>query len=155
MHVTLPEEGYPGIADTAYGRLADITAELLGIQVDYEVDVSFMDLEGIREINRDYRGKDAPTDVISFAFLDDKDPRDRINPFEGDIMLGNIIICVDRAKEQAREIGQSPDRELCFLFVHGLLHLLGYDHMSKEDEERMFPLQARIMGAYEERYGKL
>ncbi len=154
MHVLLDEEA-PAAARENYPHLADIVAKRLAVEEDYEVDVSFLSPEEIRAINRDYREKDAVTDVISFAFLDDHDPKDQIQPFEGEMMLGTILICLDRAREQAEEIGNSFEREICFLFVHGLLHLLGNDHMTKEDEEVMFPLQREIMGEFEEIYGKL
>ncbi len=155
MHVLYDEDSVPSIAAIAYPRLCELVAEATQTEIDYEVDVSFLDEVGIRAINRDYRGKDSVTDVISFAFLDDKDETHRINEFEGDMMLGTILICEERAKAQAAEIGQSADRELCFLFVHGLLHLLGYDHIEKEDEETMFGLQRQVMDRYEETYGKL
>ena len=65
-------------------------------------------------------------------------------------LLGEIFICVPRALQQAQEIGNTPERELSFLFVHGLLHLLGYDHMTQEDEDVMFPLQEKILSALKE-----
>ena len=88
---------------------------------------------------------DRVTDVISFAFNDDKDPHDQIKDPEVERMLGEILICLPQAQRQAKEIGNSERRELSFLFVHGLLHLLGYDHMKKEDEDVMFPLQDIIL----------
>lgn len=129
-----------------YLHLMETAFRLLEVKQDYEVDVSLVDEETIQEINRDYRGIDRVTDVISFAFLDDKAPSSQINPEEGmEILLGEIFVCVPRGLKQAQEIGNTPSRELKFLFVHGLLHLLGYDHMKKEDEEIMFPLQERIL----------
>ena len=118
--------------------------EYLNIKRNYEVDVSLVDFESIQQINRDYRGIDKITDVISFAFNDDKS---ELGAIKGDVprLLGEIFICVPRALEQAKEIGNTPERELSFLFCHGLLHLLGYDHMKKCDEEIMFPLQERIL----------
>ncbi len=135
------EETYRGIMETAFAYL--------GIHKPYEVDVSLVDKQTIQEINRDYRNKDAVTDVISFAFNDDQSEFGHIEGEEVPQLLGEIFLCVDRALEQAKEIGNTPHRELCFLFVHGLLHLLGYDHMKKEDEEVMFPLQEKILQAYE------
>ena len=108
------------------------------------VSVSLVDEELIHQINRDYRHIDRVTDVISFAFLDNED-RESILKSEGDVVLGDIYICLDVAKRQAEEYGHSLNRELRFLFIHGLLHLLGYDHMTKEDEEIMFPLQEKIL----------
>ena len=99
-----------------------------------------MDNEYIHKINKEYRGVDRPTDVISFALEDEPDIKldHRI--------LGDIYISIDKAREQANEYGHSLKRELCFLTVHGVLHLLGYDHMkSKKDEEIMFSLQDEIL----------
>ena len=143
-----PYEEY-GFLESRYESLLKTAFSLLEVKDNYEVDVSLVDAETIRFINRDYRKIDKVTDVISFAFEDDDSPTSRIL---GDVpkMLGEIFICVPRAKEQAKEIGNSEERELRFLFVHGLLHLLGYDHMRKEDEEVMFPLQEKILLAYKE-----
>ena len=99
--------------------------------------------EKIQELNKNYRGKDSITDVISFALEDD----DTFISTDFRI-LGDIYICLKRAKEQSVEYGHSFLRELSFLTIHGLLHLLGYDHMEKEDEEVMFELQERILNEY-------
>lgn len=130
------EDEYRLIMETAF--------RVLSVQENYEVDVSLVGDEEIHQINRDYRGVDRVTDVISFAFLDDKSEAGKI---VGDVprLLGEIFICVPQALRQAKEIGNSDERELSFLFCHGLLHLLGYDHMTKEDEEIMFPLQEKIL----------
>jgi probable rRNA maturation factor len=128
-----------------YRKLARVTFDYLSIKTNYEVDVSLVDDETIHAINRDYRHVDRVTDVISFAFNDDKDPHDQIKDPEVERMLGEILICLPQAQRQAKEIGNSERRELSFLFVHGLLHLLGYDHMKKEDEDVMFPLQDIIL----------
>lgn len=102
-----------------------------------------VDKDTIQKLNREYRNKDSVTDVISFALEDD-------NTFiKTDLrVLGDIYICLDRAKEQASEYGHSLLRELSFLSVHGLLHLLGYDHQTKEDESVMFGLQEMILNEY-------
>lgn len=131
--------------DERYNHLAETTFKMLNVQVNYEIDVSLVDDETIHQINRDYRNVDRVTDVISFAFNDDKDPRDAILNPEVPRMLGEILICLPQAKRQAEQIGNTLQRELSFLFVHGLLHLLGYDHMKPEDEAIMFPLQDRIL----------
>ncbi|MEG2322165.1 MAG: rRNA maturation RNase YbeY [Bacilli bacterium] len=102
--------------------------------------VIIVDNEYIHKLNKEYRGIDRPTDVISFALEDSKD---MINyDFR---ILGDIYICLPKAKSQAIEYGHSFLRELCFLTIHGLLHLLGYDHMVKEDEEVMFKEQELIL----------
>ena len=103
--------------------------------------VSFIitDDAGIHEINKEYRGIDSPTDVISFAGIDAEE--DRILPLE----LGDIFINKDRVVSQANEYGHSEIREFAFLVTHGMLHLLGYDHMSEEDEKVMFDLQKEVL----------
>jgi probable rRNA maturation factor len=105
--------------------------------------VIIVDNEEIHKINREYRGIDRPTDVISFALEDD----DTFIKTEQRI-LGDIYISIDKAIEQANEYGHKLLRELCFLTIHGILHLLGYDHMEKADEEVMFGLQERILSEY-------
>ena len=110
-----------------------------------EVSVTFVDNEAIRELNREYRGKDAPTDVLSFPLYEDEDDFDDgfvLGPdLEEDeaedapIAIGDIVISVERAKAQAEEYGHSFDRELAFLAVHSTLHLLGYDHERSEEED--------------------
>lgn len=102
--------------------------------------IIFVTPEEIHELNKQYRGVDRVTDVISFALEDAHDVS------LSDVrVLGDIYICIDRMKEQAIEYGHSETRELSFLTVHGLLHLLGYDHQTKEDEEVMFGLQRKIL----------
>jgi len=123
--------------------------ELLDFALNYQninnslFNVIIVDKEKIQELNRDYRNKDSVTDVISFALEDD-------NTFiTTDFrVLGDIYICIEKAHLQAIEYGHSFLRELSFLTIHGLLHLLGYDHMKKEDEEIMFKLQERILSEY-------
>lgn len=132
-----------------YKKLEKIAFKMLGIKTNYEVDVSLVDDETIHEINKNYRNVDRVTDVISFAFNDDKDPKDQINDETTLRMLGEILICLPQAERQAKTIGNSIDRELGFLFIHGLLHLLGYDHQTTEEEEIMFPLQEKILSEEE------
>lgn len=102
--------------------------------------IVFVSEEEIRQINNDYRGIDKVTDVISFALLDNEEERE----FSGD-EIGDMFICLDRAREQAQEYGHSIDREVAFLAVHGYLHLCGYDHMTDEDEKIMFSKQEEIL----------
>lgn len=109
-----------------------------------EFNVIIINNEEIHKINKEYRGIDRPTDVISFALEDYKDIK-----YENDYrVLGDIYISIDKVKEQAKEYGHSEKRELAFLAVHGLLHLLGYDHMEKEDEKVMFSRQELILDGY-------
>ena len=127
-----------------YLSLLPKAVKYLDIKCSPIVSVSLVDEGLIQNINRDYRHIDKVTDVISFAFLDNEDRTSILNK-KGEVVLGDIYICLDVAKRQATEYGHPLDRELRFLFVHGLLHLLGYDHMKKEDEEVMFPLQEKIL----------
>ncbi len=127
-----------------YSYLIEKAFKVLNLSFDPVVSVSFIDNEEIHKINKEYRKIDRPTDVISFAFLDNED-RAKEYASGMPVILGDIYISLDKADEQANEYGHSMKRELCFLFVHGLLHLLGYDHMTKEDEEIMFPLQDKIL----------
>ena len=130
---------------TVYEELVEKTLNHLGLHFDPYISVTFVDNEFIHNINRDYRHIDRPTDVISFAFLDGDENKDKIFQSSAMVVLGEIYISFDKAREQALAYGHSLDRELKFLFVHGLLHLLGYDHMTKEDEKIMFALQDQIL----------
>lgn len=102
--------------------------------------IVFVNDEEIKHINKEYRGIDKVTDVISFAFEDNL----KIE-YNNVRVLGDIYICIPRMLEQAESYGHSAKRELSFLTVHGLLHLLGYDHMTKDEEEKMFALQELIL----------
>lgn len=108
-----------------------------------EFNVIIVNEEKIRDLNREYRGIDRVTDVISFALEDDKSFN-----IEDYRMLGDIYICLNKVKEQANEYGHSFKRELSFLAIHGLLHLLGYDHMNEEDEKVMFDKQEEVLKRY-------
>ena len=130
-----------------YLDLMGFTLNKLNIKCDPIVSVTFVDNKYIHKINKKYRGIDRPTDVISFAFIDGQGNYDKILSSSGIVVLGDIYISIDKAKEQAEEYGHSLHRELSFLFVHGLLHLLGYDHMKEEDEKIMFRLQDEILSA--------
>lgn len=133
-------------------NLLQFAADFMNISKDTEMSVTFMDNSGIQVINRDYRGKDAPTDVISFAL--EEEGEDELPIIFDDVTrafprnLGDIMISTERAAEQAVEYGHSFERELGFLAVHGFLHLNGYDHMEPEDEKEMFGLQKEILDAY-------
>lgn len=113
-----------------------------------ELSVTFVDNARIQEINKEYRNKDAATDVISFAM--EEMGEDEMEIIGADIprMLGDIIISIERTREQAAEYGHSFERELGFLALHGFLHLLGYDHMTESDEKVMFTKQKEILDEY-------
>lgn len=125
---------------TSYKKMFDdITTQafkFLKLKGDREISVSFTDEDFIKEINSQYRNKNNVTDVISFAFDESGMQSD---------MLGDILICIEKAKQQAKEYGHSIKREMAFLYCHGLLHLLGFDHIEKEDELKMFAMQDKIL----------
>ncbi len=126
-----------------YEKLFIKTLNTLSLDDNYIMSVTFVNIDKIHEINKEYRNIDRPTDVISFAFLDDYKEKEIKSDFPKD--LGEIYICYDVADENRKKYDNSIERELCFLFVHGLLHLLGYDHMNEEDEKKMFSLQDKIL----------
>ena len=120
-----------------------------------EVNVILTDNEAIREINRDYRQIDAPTDVLSFPMVEfetesdfshvEDAVEDFFNPETGELILGDIIISVEKVIEQAEKYGHSKERELAFLLAHSMLHLCGYDHMDEEERELMEQKQREIL----------
>lgn len=131
--------------------LLNVAARKLSVQDNAEVSITVVSNEKIKEINRDYRDKDKVTDVISFAIEDDEQELFKEFDLEGVKIprdLGDIFISYDKAVEQAEEFGHSVERELGFLMVHGFLHLNGYDHMTDEDEKKMFSLQEEILKEY-------
>ncbi|MFC5591040.1 rRNA maturation RNase YbeY [Sporosarcina soli] len=114
-----------------------------------EVSLTFMTDEAIQEVNAEYRGKDVPTDVISFALEEMTEGELAIVAEEGmPVILGDIIISVETAQRQAEEYGHDFNREMGFLALHGFLHLLGYDHMIEEDEAVMFGRQKEILTSF-------
>lgn len=110
---------------------------------ELEFSIIIVDNKRIHEINKEYRGIDRPTDVISFALEDSEGVE-----LENYRILGDIYISIDKVKEQAKEYGHSEKREIAFLTVHGFLHLLGYDHMEKEEEKIMFSKQEEILNGF-------
>lgn len=126
------------IDTTNIEKVIELTAKKLKVKSSI-VSIVLTDNKKIQEINKIYRKIDAPTDVISFAFLDNENIKTDITN------LGEIYISLEKAQAQASEYNHSFNREICFLTCHGLLHLLGYDHMNKIDEEKMFSLQDEIL----------
>ena len=120
-----------------------------------EVNLTLTDNDGIHEINKMYRQIDRPTDVLSFPMLSyeaagdfsklEDDYDDNFNPDTGEIMLGDIVISVDKGLEQAESYGHTPRREYAFLIVHSMLHLFGYDHMTPEEAVQMEAKQRQIL----------
>ena len=140
-------------------------AELEG--EDFDVCLTITDNQGIHAINKEHRGVDAPTDVLSFPLLEfyndeseyeDQDIEDEgeveddleeyRDPLSGNIMLGDIVVNLDRAAEQAESYGHSFEREACYLCVHSVLHLFGYDHMVDDEKAQMRALEEEIMNGF-------
>lgn len=134
-------------------KILDYAGQYIGLPDNTEMSVTYVNNDEIQRYNREYRGLDKPTDVISFAIEDDDDDLPLIMDEEmaADIAknIGDIIVSVDKIAEQAVFLEHSYERELGFLVVHGFLHLNGYDHMrSPEDEKAHFELQAKILDDY-------
>lgn len=130
--------------------------DMEGFDYMAKVSIILVDNPSIQEVNSEYRGIDRETDVLSFPMLDlepghgELDPNDFINdvdPDTGAVILGDIMISLEKTGEQAKEYGHSFERELGFLTVHGMLHLLGYDHMDEEDKDIMRAREETILGA--------
>ena len=153
------EEECPVTFDFDYAKLAEevitFCIEHEGFPYEAEVNLTLTDNEGIHAINREYRQIDRPTDVLSFPMLSyekagdfsflDEESDDDFNPDTGEAMLGDIIISVDKVREQAAEFGHSEKREFAFLIVHSMRHLFGYDHIEPEDAAIMEPKQKLIL----------
>ena len=124
-------------------------ASACGLTRDAEVSLLFTDDAAIQELNRDYRGRDSATDVLSFALNEDEQGGNDLGaslPGDFPLLLGDIVISYQHAQQQAQAYGHSLLRETVFLFTHGMLHLLGYDHeRSAQEEQAMFALQDSIM----------
>lgn len=113
-----------------------------------EVSVTFMNDKDIQEINKNYRGIDAPTDVISFALEEAVEGEVAIIAEGMPLILGDILISIPTAERQAAEYGHTVEREIGFLALHGLLHLLGYDHLTEAEEKEMFGRQKEILDTF-------
>jgi len=129
-----------------------------GVQLEAEISVLFVDNSAIREMNREYREIDRETDVLSFPMIEyeegktfqDQYLNHKFGPefFDGDaLLLGDVVLSMEKASEQAREYGHTLKREICYLTVHSILHLLGYDHMTDEDKVKMREVEERILTA--------
>ena len=126
-----------------------------GFPYEAEVNLTLVDKERIHEINREMRQIDRPTDVLSFPMIEYAEPADFdgvedqfddcVNPDTEEVLLGDIVICVERVYEQAEEYGHSVTREFCFLVAHSMLHLLGYDHMTEDEAKVMEAKQAAAL----------
>ncbi len=133
--------------------IAKVVSKRFRLPKKTAIEVEFVSAEEIREINREQREVDSVTDVLSFPMLDGifgkrirvKDYPFDIDPETGVLELGSVILCLDRAKEQAEEFGHSMRREVAYLLVHGVLHVLGYDHMTDADKQVMRTAEEEIL----------
>lgn len=125
-----------------YRHLFEVVCKHLNLDGIFFAEIDIVSSGTIQQINKEYRKIDKVTDVISFAFEDNDE---KLNYQDQMRDLGEIFICYDKAVEQAKEYDHSLEREMMFLCLHGFLHLLGYDHMTLEDEKVMFALQDEIM----------
>jgi probable rRNA maturation factor len=133
------EEKFRGLVDEDWLRkIAQTVLKAEGMVPPYEVSLVFTDSETVRQLNRDYRGVDETTDVLAFYMLPQKEVDDSFAlPPDGVTRLGEVIISYPQVVEQAREQGHSTEKELVLLIVHGVLHLLGYDHEEPKEEAKM------------------
>ena len=158
MTINIICETTPGFS-FHYKKLAESviehSLETEGFPYEAEVNLTLVDEERIHEINLDMRQIDAPTDVLSFPMIAYEYPADFdgvddqlddcVNPDTGEVLLGDIVICVPRVYQQAEEYGHSVKREYAFLFTHSMLHLMGYDHMVPEEAQLMEAHQRKIL----------
>jgi probable rRNA maturation factor len=125
-------------------KVCDFALNEEGLKEKYQISLLFVDNEEIREINNDTRKIDRETDVLSFPMLDYEEGKD------GDeLVLGDMVLSLERALEQSEEYGHSYEREVSYLVVHSILHLLGYDHMIEEDKKRMRQREEEILNKLE------
>ncbi|HHY46773.1 MAG TPA: rRNA maturation RNase YbeY [Firmicutes bacterium] len=113
-----------------------------------EVSVALVDDEKIRQLNRDFRGIDAPTDVLSFPMDDPREPGALKGPGDAPLLLGDIVVSLETARRQGDEFGHGLSREVGYLVAHGLLHLLGYDHEDPRDKAKMREAEERLLSAF-------
>jgi len=142
------EEEFKGLVDKDWARkIAQQVLKAENVTPPYEVSIIFTDSETVQRLNRDFRGVDEPTDVIAFYMLPQKETESTfILPPDGVTHLGEIIISYPQAAEQASEQRHSVNEELALLIIHGILHLLGYDHQQPEEEKRMRQREQELLG---------
>lgn len=141
--------------ETIIREVVEKSLDLENCPYEVELNVIITDNEGIKEINQEYRGIDAPTDVLSFPLIDYLTPSDfsRVeeevescfNPETGELLLGDIILSVDKIIAQAEEYGHSQQRELAFLVAHSMMHLFGYDHLEEDERLAMEKKQEHVL----------
>ncbi|MFV0344039.1 MAG: rRNA maturation RNase YbeY [Anaerocolumna sp.] len=141
--------------ETIIREVVEKSLDLENCPYEVELNVIITDNEGIKEINQEYRGIDAPTDVLSFPLIDYLTPSDfsrveeevesYFNPETGELLLGDIILSVDKIIAQADEYGHSQQRELAFLVAHSMMHLFGYDHLEEDERLAMEKKQEHVL----------
>lgn len=149
------EADFPFDYETLANKVISYTIEREDFPYEAEINLTLVDKDEIWQINKEYREIDRPTDVLSFPMLSypkagdfseiEEDVMDNFNPDTGEVLLGDIIICVPKVYEQAEEYGHSVEREFAFLIVHSMLHLFGYDHMTPEEAAFMEDRQKQIL----------
>lgn len=123
-------------------KAAALCVEKEGLPADNaEISLTFVSKEEIRELNNQYRGIDNHTDVLSFPLIEDFDEIEE----DDEYMLGDVVICLEKAREQAEEFGHSEAREIVYLFVHSVCHLLGFDHMEEDEKQEMRAREEEVM----------
>lgn len=158
MTITITEDkelSYPEEFNTIIKDIIEYSIDYLKCPYECEVEVILTDNDGIHELNKAERGIDAPTDVLSFPMLDfsepadlsiiEENPNEYFNPETGELLLGDIVLNLDRVKSQALDYGHSEKREIAFLTAHSMLHLFGYDHMNDSEREVMERTQDDIL----------
>ncbi|MDD7305626.1 MAG: rRNA maturation RNase YbeY [Peptoniphilaceae bacterium] len=129
-------------------KVCEEVFKLEGIKTDLEISLTFVDKDEIHRLNKEYRNVDRPTDVLSFPIYSSKEElilAEKNFKANFDLALGDIVICMDIAKDQAEEFGHSLERELMYLACHSILHLLGYDHMKDADKKVMRSKEKIVM----------
>ena len=145
MEIIVNDES--AVTEQMMGKLKEAASACTDL--DVEISLSFVSLDEIHELNRDYRGVDRPTDVLSFPMFESVEELEEAceeAEEEGQtVPLGDVVICMDKIIEQAEEFGHSRERETVYLFTHSVLHLLGYDHETEEDKRTMRTREEEIM----------
>ena len=141
------EEEFQGLVNEDWAkRIARQVLKAEGVAPPYEVSLVFTDSETVQQLNRDYRGVDRPTDVLAFYMLSKKEADSAFALPPDDVLhLGEVIISYPQAVEQAKEQGHSIEKEMALLIIHGILHLLGYDHEEPGDESEMRPREKELL----------
>ena len=134
-------------------KVYDAVVNFAHLPKKIKVNLSFVDEKTIKKLNKDTRNIDKVTDVLTYPYIELKpkgklilsDYKNYIDQEDKTLLIGDIYICTKRAEEQSKEYGHSLNREICFLFCHGMLHICGYDHIKQKDEEEMIKIQSEIL----------